>query len=179
MRSIFAASPCQPKINLLHHVQKTLHFKFSCTIKMADPLSGAASALTLLGFSLSSCQFLLDLFLKAANAASEIQQHILWLQALHSTFTQLHELGNNPNHRDILALLPPDFNDCLREANVDLQFMEVRARKINNDLTKRGAVHPWNKLKYAILADKHLSRLSERLQRYHAKFTIDLLTAQM
>lgn len=146
---------------------------------MPDPFSCAANAVALLGVAAHSCQCLFNVITKIADAPADIQQHLVWLQALRSTFSELQKLAGDARLRDIFLDLPEGFNSRLQEALADLQRVERRVRQIADRLKKRGMVHAWARVKFAFSGDQWIKKFFERLQTYQATFTLDLLNLQI
>ena len=146
---------------------------------MADPFSCAANVVAILGVGARSCQFLFDLINKFADAPEHVQQRIVWLRALHSTFCELQNLAGEALLRDDLWSLPDGFPSRLQDAVTDLRCIERRLSRVEERLKKRGIAHAWARAKFAFDGDRWLKAFFERLQMYQATFTLDLMNLQM
>jgi hypothetical protein len=141
---------------------------------MADPLSITANIVAVLGFSIQSCDFLVNFLNRIAGAPAEVEHNVIWLKALHSTFSQLHALGH-----DTEVELPPGFNVRLEDCRADLLEMESCIRRVSQSLKAGRIQHTWTRLKYIFTAEQWFAKFSRRLQKYQTAFTLDLMMIQM
>jgi hypothetical protein len=146
---------------------------------MADPFSAAANVITVLGVAARSCQYLLELCTKFADAPDDVQQTLVWLHALHSTFCALEKLAGDAVLRDVFLDVSDGFASRLQYSVADLAAMERRLRKVADKLKKRGLMHAWARTKFAFDGDRWMKKFYERLQMYQATFTLDLMHLQM
>jgi len=146
---------------------------------MADPLSLSANILAVLSFSLQSCNYLVNFFERIADAPTEVQHNIIWLQALYSTFSELQALGRDVHLRDAEIELPSGFYNRLEDCKADLLEMQTRVCRVGQNLKAGRLLHTWAKVKYSFAGDQWLTKLSRRLQTYQTTFTLDLITIQM
>jgi Fungal N-terminal domain of STAND proteins len=141
---------------------------------MADPLSITANIVAVLGFSIQSCDFLVNFFKRITDAPAEVQHNVVWLKALHSTFSQLHALGHETQ-----VELPSGFNARLEDCRADLLEVESRVRRVGQNLKASRIRHAWTRLRYAFVAEQWFVKFSQRLQKYQTAFTLDLMVIQM
>jgi hypothetical protein len=146
---------------------------------MADPLSITANIVAVLGFSIQSCNYLVDFFKRIADAPAEVEHNIIWLEALHSTFSELHALGKDANLHDTQIELPSGFNARLEDCKADLLEMESRVRRVGHNLKGGRIQQTWTKVRYSFTAEQWLTKFSRRLQTYQTTFTLDLMMIQM
>lgn len=143
---------------------------------MGDPLSVTASTIAIISFAGGSCQFLLDFFRTVSGAPKDIQHHVVDLRALRSTFAAIETLGNEIA---LEKLLPQEFHNRLKECMNDIQAIEMKVRKANENLERGKSRRTWAKLKWSSSADHWLSRFFTRVQTYHVTIGLDLLVLQM
>lgn len=146
---------------------------------MADPLSSAASLIAVLGFSLQSCKYLVGFFQGIAGAPTHVRHNVLWLQALHSTLSELHGLSKDIHFHCAHIELPSGFNARIEECKTDLLETESRIRRVSQNLQGTRMLQTWTRVKYSFAADQWLANFFRRLQTYHTVFTLDLMTTQM
>jgi hypothetical protein len=146
---------------------------------MADPLSVTANIVAVLGFSIQSCNYLVDFFKRVADAPAEVEHNVVWLQALHSTFSELHALSQDARFRDAHVELTSGFNARLEDCKADLAEMKSRVRRVGQDLKADRIRQTWTKVRYSFTAEQWLTKFSRRLQTYQTTFTLDLMMIQM
>lgn len=146
---------------------------------MADPFSITANIVAVLGFSIQSCNYLVNFFKRIADAPAEVEHNVVWLKALHSTFSQLHTLGKDASLHDTQVELPSGFNTRLEDCKADLLEVESRVRRISQNLKAGRIQQTWTKVKFSFTAEQWLAKFSRRLQTYQTTFTLDLMMIQM
>lgn len=144
-----------------------------------DGLSLAANVIAVLTAAMQTSKFLFEFFQGMADAPAEIRQNVVWLQALYSTFNNLHHLMNDPRFSDFNAIVPADFKARLTSCQADLQKIERRISRTQKDLHGNRMLQTWTKVKYTLSGDQRITKFSSRLVAYQSAFTIDLVTVHM
>jgi hypothetical protein len=146
---------------------------------MADPLSITANIVAVLAFSLQSCSVLAETFRRLRDAPAQLRHATVWIQALQSTFSELHKLASDPRFLDFQAQIPDSFAARLADCRADLDKAELRVRRVSADLQKRGIKQSWARIQHGVLGEQWLHRFSDQLQMYQSVFTVDLITIQL
>jgi len=146
---------------------------------MADPLSITANIVAVLAFSVQSCSVLVETFRRLRDAPAQLRHTTVWIQALQSTFSELHNLASDPRFLDFQAHVPDSFATQLAECRADLDKVESRVRRVSADLQKRGIKQSWTRIQHCFLGEQWLHQFSGRLQMYQSVFTVDLITIQL
>jgi hypothetical protein len=146
---------------------------------MSDPLSVTANVFAVVGFSLQSCVYVLRFFERISDAPSEVEHNMVWLRALHATFSELQEIGNDVRLQDAQVELPSGFNARLEGCRADLLEVESRIYRIGQKLKAGRLLQTWARVKYSLSSEEWLAKFSRRLQTYHTTFALDLMTIQM
>jgi hypothetical protein len=155
------------------------HQFLSCpTTAMADPLSLVANITAVIGITAQSCQFLTTLFSNFVDAPAEVAHYSKWLRALHSTLTELQRLSSDPSTRGQISF-NADFSRNLQDCLKDLQDVESRVRATGDLLKKNLVRRSWSKMKYSLMSEHSLQRLSWRLQMYQSTFQMALASPQL
>lgn len=144
-----------------------------------DGLSLAANVIAVLTAAMQTSKFLFEFFQGMADAPAEVRQNVIWLQALNSTFTNIHYLMNDPRCSDFNAMVPADIKARLINCQADLQKTESRVCGIHKDLQGSRILQTWTDVKYTLSGDQRMVKFSSRLIAYESVFTIDLVSIHM
>ena len=145
---------------------------------MADPISIAASLITVLTLAGCTCRQLSAYFTRIAKVPTTVQRCSLWLMSLASTFDKLKSLGSEIHLYHYLIQLPEGFNDRLRECTVDLQAIERRVGQVRQNLGRNCVLRTWARIKYTALDEQCLQEFLQRLQMYQSAFSLDFIIIQ-
>lgn len=141
---------------------------------MADPISIAASLISILTLAGGTCRQLSEYFTRIARVPATVRHCSLWLTTLASTFDKLKTLGSEIRLYHQSIELPEGFNGRLRECTVDLQAIERRVGRVRQNLGKNRVLCTWTRVKYTILDERCLQEFFQRLQMYQSTFSLDL-----
>ena len=62
---------------------------------------------------------------------------------------------------------------------IDLQAIETKVRKVDEELKKGGLRRNWAKLRWSASAEQWLKKFFIRVQLYQTEFSLELMTLQM
>ena len=146
---------------------------------MADPISIAASLITVLTLAASTCRRLSEYFVRFAKVPSTVQRCSFLLTNLASTFDKLKSLGSEIYLFHQSIQLPEGFNDRFKECTVDLHAIQRRVDRVRQNLGKNRVLRTWARMKYTILDERCLQEFFQRLQMYQLAFSLDFSIIQM
>lgn len=145
---------------------------------MADPVSIAASCITVLSTAIWACRQLSKCIDRIAKVPRTVQHCSLLLKSLASTFDQLRSLGREVHLHSQPIELPEKFDDRLNECVTDLQMIEKRMSQVRQSLERNRLRRTWTQMKFNVFDEPHLKEFFERLQLYQSAFSLDLITFQ-
>ena len=121
---------------------------------MADPLSITANILTVLAISLQSCSVLVEAFRRLRDAPAQLGHTTVLIQALQSTFSELHNLASDPRFLDFHDHVPDSFAARLAHCRADLGEAELRLQRMSANLQKRGIKQSWVRIQHCFLGEQ-------------------------
>jgi hypothetical protein len=141
---------------------------------MVDPISFAASLVTLLGVAGAASEFVYNFIIDIKDVPEEIHSQAIKLQCLHQTITILISLYG-PNARVPELQLDPFLEDNLRRFLGEVQSLESRLRQCSLKLKGSRKQHVWERLNW-LSSDRKLRKFYASLDTWMQIFSTAVTT---
>ena len=142
-----------------------------------DPLSVAASVITLLDAACKSSKFIYSFFRDIIDGPSVVQNHCIFLQVLQGSLTQLREICAIVEPQNELVMkIRTNVNQCLK----DLEIAERRIMVADRNMRSRNTRRTWALVRWALFkGDPWIHNFFSRMKMWQNTFACDLMLLQL